>query len=106
MGNKSRNFPQTKSGSLCYDKNMDILIFSLGVTAGALTTISFLPQVIKAHQSRHTKDLSLAMLLLFSLGLIIWTTYGFLIGELPIILANGTTLLLLSYLLYLKAKYG
>jgi MtN3 and saliva related transmembrane protein len=81
-------------------------IFVLGSCAGIFTTIAFLPQVIKAHQTKHTKDLSLVMYLLFSLGLILWTVYGFILGSFPVIAANSITLALSSYIVFLKIKYG
>lgn len=81
-------------------------LFFLGIIAGALTTAAFLPQVIKAHTSRHTKDLSLLMLILTFCGLVLWLGYGALIGSLPVILANSVTLFLVAYLLYLKVRHG
>jgi len=78
----------------------------LGTTAAFLTTISFLPQVIKAHKTRETKDLSLVMYILFSIGLMLWTIYGFLLNSAPIIAANAITLMMCSYIVYLKVKYG
>ncbi|HVN67534.1 MAG TPA: SemiSWEET transporter [Candidatus Sulfotelmatobacter sp.] len=81
-------------------------LFWLGIAAGTFTTISLLPQVIKAHQSRHTKDISLLMFVISAGGLTLWFIYGCLTGAVPIILANGITLALTSYLIYLKVRYG
>ena len=85
--------------------NMDI-IFVTGLLAAVLTTIAFLPQVLKAYTTKHTKDLSLVMFVLFSLGLILWTIYGIALNSLPIILANTVTLAMSLYLLFLKVRYG
>ena len=74
----------------------------IGHAAGVLTTISFLPQVIKAWRSRSTGDLSLVMLLTFLAGISLWLVYGLAIGALPLILANGVTLALVTVLLGLK----
>ena len=82
------------------------LIFLIGSAAAVLTTVSFLPQVIKAHTSRHTKDLSLMMFVLFSLGLALWTIYGIALRSVPVIAANTVTLSLSLYLIYLKVRYG
>jgi len=81
-------------------------VFLLGLTAAALTTGALLPQVIKAHTSRHTKDLSLAMFALSALGVFIWMIYGIAIGAVPVILSNALTLGLMLYIVYLKIKYG
>jgi MtN3 and saliva related transmembrane protein len=45
---------------------------ALGLIAGVLTTISFLPQVIKTWRSRSAKDLSLGMFGMFSAGIFLW----------------------------------
>ena len=77
----------------------------IGYIAGTLTTISFLPQVIRTWKMRETKDFSLAMLLLFATGILLWTVYGFWTGSLPVILANVITFLLIIVLLAMKIKY-
>ena len=50
-----------------YSNFMD-LITIIGLVAGSLTTISFLPQAIKTWRSKSAKDISLAMFLCFCLG--------------------------------------
>ncbi len=82
------------------------MTLELGYIAAALTTISFVPQVIKAHKTRHTGDLSLVMYSLFTLGVFLWMVYGILIGAAPVILANAITFALSGYILYLKVKHG
>ena len=77
----------------------------LGLIAGSLTTISFLPQVIKTWKSRSTKDISLAMFGIFCLGTLLWLIYGILISSLPMIFANSITLILSAILLYFKFKF-
>lgn len=79
---------------------------SIGFIAAILTTAAFLPQVIKAHHSHHTKDLSLLMYLFFASGIFLWLIYGIMIGSLPVIIANLVSLFLSLYLVYLKIKYG
>lgn len=78
----------------------------IGLTAAAFTTSAFIPQVIKAHTTKHTKDLSLFMFVVFSVGLMLWIVYGLMTNTLPIILANTITLLLSLYMVLLKVKYG
>ncbi len=83
---------------------MDSIVI-VGYIAGALTTISFVPQMIKAWRMRETRDLSLAMLVLFGIGILLWTIYGFWVDSLPIIVANVTTFVLILVLLGLKFRY-
>ncbi|MDO9390797.1 MAG: SemiSWEET transporter [bacterium] len=82
-----------------------MLIKTIGFLAGLLTTVSFLPQVIKTYQTRRAEDFNLAFMLLFTLGLIFWLVYGIIIREWPIILANSVTLVLNFILLGMKMKY-
>lgn len=82
---------------------MDTIIL-VGYIAGALTTLSFVPQVIRAWKLGETRDLSLAMLLLFALGILLWTFYGIRTGSMPIIAANVITFCLILTLLALKVR--
>jgi len=81
-------------------------VTSLGLVAAFLTTIAFLPQVIKTWKSRSAKDLSLGMFAIFTTGILLWLIYGILINDLPIILANIFTLTLSSIILFFKLKHG
>lgn len=74
----------------------------IGLAAGTLTTLAFLPQVWRTWRTRQTRSLSLAWLVLFSIGLALWLAYGVINRDLPVILANGITLLLCGCLLVLK----
>ena len=80
--------------------------FIIGIIAATLTTISFVPQVIKAARSKKTTDLSLSMYVLFSAGVFLWMIYGIMLGELPIIVANSLALIMGLYLVFLKLKYS
>jgi len=77
----------------------------IGLIAATLTTIAFLPQVIKTWKSRSAKDLSLGTFSIFTCGVIMWLIYGLLILDLPIILANGITLLLVGALVVFKLTF-
>jgi len=76
----------------------------IGSIAACLTTAAFVPQVIKTVKSRHTRDISLLMWLLFNAGVLLWLIYGLLIGAWPVILANGVTLILALIMLLMKLK--
>jgi MtN3 and saliva related transmembrane protein len=77
----------------------------VGTLAGVLTTVSFVPQVVKTWRSRSAEDLSLFMFALFSAGLLLWLVYGIALHSLPIILANGITLVLALGILLLKVRH-
>lgn len=78
----------------------------LGFTAASLTTLAFLPQVIKIWRSRSTRDISLPMLVTFIAGITLWLVYGLLVNAAPIYLANAITLILNLAILRFKLKYG
>ncbi len=80
-------------------------ITALGFVAGALTTLSFLPQVHKAWRTRRCDDLSMGMLLTFGAGVLLWMIYGLYLRAAPIILANVVTLTLILALIALKLRY-
>ena len=84
---------------------MDTIVL-IGYIAGTLTTASFVPQVIRSCKLKETRDISLAMLVLFACGVILWTVYGVWIGSLPIIVANIVTLCLILFLLWMKIRFS
>ena len=77
----------------------------LGLIAGTLTTIAFLPQLLKTWKSKSAKDVSLVMMITFSIGIFLWIIYGFAIGAMPIIVTNAVTLVLALLILILKIRY-
>lgn len=81
-------------------------VTTLGLLAGTLTTIAFIPQIAKAWRSKSTGDLSWGMVATFSTGVLLWLIYGIWIDSLPVILANAVTLLLQAGIIALKIKYG
>jgi MtN3 and saliva related transmembrane protein len=77
----------------------------IGLLAGGLTTVAFLPQLLKTWKSKSAEDVSLVMLVTFCSGVGLWLIYGVMIGAWPIVLANLITLLLALAMLFLKLKY-
>lgn len=81
------------------------LITILGLVAGTLTTIAFLPQLMKTWKTKSAKDVSIEMLIVFSIGVFLWLIYGIYLQALPIILANSLTLIFNLIILGLKIRY-
>ncbi len=77
----------------------------LGLLAGSLTTIAFVPQVVKTYQSRSAKDLSLGMFLIFCSGTALWLSYGIIREDIPVITANALTLALSAVLVFFKFRF-
>ncbi|MBD2299788.1 MULTISPECIES: SemiSWEET transporter [Nostocales] len=83
---------------------MDFLTI-LGLVAGGLTTIAFLPQMFKIWKSKSAKDVSFVMLITFMSGLLLWLIYGITLQALPIIIANAISFIFNLIILCLKLKY-
>ena len=81
------------------------MITLLGLVAAICTTVSLLPQVIKTIKTKHTKDLSLSTYAVLTTGIFLWFLYGILIKDLPLVLANGITLIFTATILFLIIKY-
>jgi len=76
----------------------------IGYIAGALTTIAFAPQLIKALKTKSTKDVSLLMLFCSTSGMVLWLIHGIQVNDPAIIAANSVSVLLAASLLGLKLK--
>ncbi|MDX1950211.1 MAG: SemiSWEET transporter [Rickettsiales bacterium] len=76
----------------------------IGMIAGVLTTMSFIPQVIKVLKTNDTKSISLMMYSIFSTGVALWLAYGILIESPSIIISNSITLPLTIIILFKKIK--
>ena len=61
----------------------------MGYLAGTITSMGFVPQVIKGFQTKHMKDVALWQPLLLTIGMILWLIYGIMLKEMPMILANS-----------------
>ena len=77
----------------------------LGYSAGAITSLTFLPQVIKTWKERSAKDISLMMFLIAALNEIMWVVYGILLNNWIIILTNAVILVMSLTMIYFKLKY-
>ena len=75
------------------------------MAAALLTTAAFAPQAIKASRSRSTKDVSLAMFSMLVVGIVLWLTYGILIDDAPLIIANAVTLVLAGAVLLARIRF-
>jgi len=82
------------------------MVTLLGLAAGVLTTVAFIPQVIQTWRTRHTHDISLATFAIFTAGVFTWLLYGLVIEDWPIIIANAVTFILAGTILYFKLRNG
>ncbi len=73
-----------------------------GYAAATLTTVAFVPQAWQSWTTRDLSGISLPMYSLFTAGVAFWLIYGISINSMPVMLANGVTLVLAATVLWLK----
>jgi MtN3 and saliva related transmembrane protein len=78
---------------------------TIGLVAAIFTTMAYLPQFVKVWKTHSTRDISLRMYLMMCTGVFLWLVYGIRLHALPIILANGVTLVLTLAILWFKIKH-
>jgi MtN3 and saliva related transmembrane protein len=78
----------------------------IGMAAGVLTTVCWLPQALSIVRSKSAKDISLATQCAFTAGIFLWLVYGMVIESPALVLANGITFPLTSAILILKLRFG
>ena len=84
---------------------LDFIIKYIGFLAAFCTTIAFLPQAIKVYKTKSTKDISLYMFIIFTLGVLSWLIYGIVLNDFPLILANSITFILSLFILIFKLRF-
>jgi MtN3 and saliva related transmembrane protein len=78
----------------------------VGSVAAALTTGSFLPQMIKAYRTKRMADVSTYLMTLFASGTTLWLAYGIFKADWVIIIANALGTAFNLVLLYMKFAYN
>lgn len=78
----------------------------LGLVASCFTTASFVPQVWRTWKTRDVTGISLPTYLIITFGLALWLLYGWLRGDLPLIVANAVMVLLTGAITVMKIRFG
>ncbi len=76
----------------------------IGLVAGLITTMGFVPQVVKGYRSGRMEDVSLFMPMVLMLGMGMWLVYGIFLNDLPIILWNAVSIALNAAMVFLKLR--
>ena len=82
-----------------------LMIEILGYISATITTIAFLPQIIKTFKTKSAKDVSMGMFILFTTGVFLWIIYGILTNTMPVLIANAVIFCLSLTQIVLKIKY-
>lgn len=78
----------------------------LGYAAGAITSLTFLPQVLKTWKEKSAKDVSLMMFIIAAINEVMWIIYGALLDNWVIILTNAIVLTMSLIMIILKLRYN
>jgi MtN3 and saliva related transmembrane protein len=78
----------------------------LGYIAGILTTVCYVPQIIRVFRLRSAKEISFLYTIFLLIGVMLWLLYGVFFQLVPIIFWNSIGLLMVGLLLVAKLKYG
>ncbi len=76
----------------------------IGLVAGLITTLGFVPQVAKGYRTGRMEDVSLMMPVVLMAGMALWLVYGILLNELPIVLWNAVAIALNVVMVFLKLR--
>ena len=85
-----------------YAMTFDIVI--VGYIAGFCTATAQFPQAVKVIKTGDTQSISLGMYAIMTLGIFFWFTYGLLIPDWPMILANGVCLIPSVYIMFITIR--
>ena len=77
----------------------------LGYAAGFITTLTFVPQVIKTWKEKSARDVSLMMFVIAFVNEIMWIGYGVLRNDMVIVITNVVMIIMCSIMLYFKKIY-
>ena len=78
----------------------------VGSVAATITTLAWLPQILKILRERQARDISLGTTFALALGVFLWIVYGVAIGSLPVIVANTVSFLFIATIVGLKLRFG
>lgn len=84
---------------------MDRFSFYIGLVAGILTSIAALPQLLKLIREKHAEDISITMFVVLLVGLALWTWYGFLRDDMPLIITNALSFAINAAVVVFSIRY-
>jgi MtN3 and saliva related transmembrane protein len=85
---------------------LDYVAEFIGLLAATITTLAWVPQILKILRHRRTADISIGTNLALASGIVLWFIYGVYLWAWPVMLANGISFLFIATILALKLRYG
>lgn len=77
----------------------------IGTAGGIVSSVTFLPQVVKIWKTKSAKDLSMMTLFFLILNVSLWLFYGLLKTDFPLIITNSIVLTMILIMVYFKIKF-
>jgi len=77
-----------------------------GLIAGAITSIGFIPQLIRGYRTKKLEDVSYYMPIVLAVGMTLWFTYGVFKEALAIMIANTFGVGFCLILIMMKKMYS
>jgi MtN3 and saliva related transmembrane protein len=77
----------------------------LGLIAGAITSIGYLPQIYKGYKTKKLDDVSYYMPGILALGMTLWLIYGIILKAIAVIVANIFGVACSLLLIIMKKRY-
>lgn len=78
----------------------------IGIAAGICTSTALIPQAVKSIKEKKASEVSVFMFVILLIGNGLWTWYGLILKDFPIIITNMFAFLMDVLMLVLKLKYG
>ena len=78
----------------------------VGFIAGAITSVGFIPQLVRGYRTKKLDDISYWMPLVLAVGMSLWLAYGVLKSSLSIIVANTFGVGCCLFLIAMKKIYS
>jgi MtN3 and saliva related transmembrane protein len=82
------------------------LIETIGIAAGLLTSVSFIPQLIKTVRTKKADDVSVFMLITRGVGLALWVIYGLMKSDIPVLATFSLSFVINAAVTFFKIKYS
>jgi MtN3 and saliva related transmembrane protein len=77
----------------------------IGIIAGCLSCLTFIPQVYQTWKTKATKDVSLPTFIIAALSCVLWLIYAVVVNLFSVIFTNAIVLVLTLMMVYFKLKY-
>lgn len=90
----------------CKSMSYDVGLELFGVIAGAITSMGFIPQLVKGYRTKKLDDVSYLMPIVLIIGMTMWFVYGLLQSALAVVIANTVGVGSCCVLLLMKRKYS